>query len=333
MSLNRPSFDSLPLRKDGPHGNAWGLFGDSDELGMLNLLVPSVTASAAAEIKEGVRIPTDWPMNRMSEPCFGRIPFKHEVKHKAPRSVNDDILSFNTQSSSQWDGFRHYGYQKEQLWYNGRTIDDILSSKEMGTHGKFSSSIRRVPPLMSLAWVENGGIVGRGVLLDYASWAEAKGIAVECFKTAPITTSVLKEVAQSQNTTFREGDILFIRTGWTKQYEALSQAQCHDLAQMTSPPAIGLESSEATLRWLWEIGFAAVAGDQPSFEAWPCQNTDYWLHEWLLAGWGVPIGELFDLERLSQECKKRKRYTFFFSSMPLYVPGGVASPPNGVAIL
>lgn len=135
MTFKRPSFDSLPLRKDGPHGNAWGLFGDTDELGMLNLLQPSVTAGAAAEIKEGVRVPTDWALDRMSEPCFGRVPFKHEVKHKAPRSVNDDILSFNTQSSSQWDGFRHYGYQKEKRWYNGRTINDILSSKVMGTHG------------------------------------------------------------------------------------------------------------------------------------------------------------------------------------------------------
>ena len=31
------------------------------------------------------------------------------------------------------------------------------------------------------------------------------------------------------------------------------------------------------------------------------------------------IGELFDLESLSVECQKRKRWTFFFSSMPLKV--------------
>lgn len=54
-------------------------------------------------------------------------------------------------------------------------------------------------------------------------------------------------------------------------------------------------------------------------EAWPCQNTEFWLHEWLLAGWGMPIGELFDLEQLSEECKKRERWSFFFSSMPLKV--------------
>lgn len=89
----------------------------------------------------------------------------------------------------------------------------------------------------------------------------------------------------------------------------------------------------------------------PSMEAWPCQDKRFWLHEWLLAGWGMPIGELFDLERLSEVCRGEGRWSFFFSSVPLKVrifflrtsvymkmltvkvPGGVASPPNGVAIL
>lgn len=168
-------------------------------------------------------------------------------------------------------------------------------------------------------WVENGGIVGRGVLLDYVAWAEAKGKPIECFQTSSIPVSVLQEVAASQNTRFRPGDILFVRTGWTKAYEKLSTEECQQLASRIPPSLIGVESSEATLRWIWGQGFSAVAGDMPSFESWPCQNTDYWLHEWLLSGWGVPIGELFDLERLSQECRKRGRWSFFFSSMPLKV--------------
>ncbi|KAH7143648.1 hypothetical protein EDB81DRAFT_857124 [Dactylonectria macrodidyma] len=313
---SKPSFDSLPLRKDGPHGNAWGLFGDDDECGMLNLLTPEVIAKAASEIRDGVRVSTDWPLDRMANPCFGRAPFTHTIKTKTPRSVNDDSLAFNTQSSSQWDGFRHYAYQKEKLWFNGKTLDDLLTTSAIGTQ----------------AWVERGGIVGRGVLLDYASWAEAKGLTPALFETTPINVSTLKEVAASQGTTFQEGDILFIRSGWVRGYNQLSDNECQALADKASPPAIGIESSEETLRWLWDESFSAVAGDHPSMEAWPCQNPDFWLHEWLLAGWGMPIGELFDLEQLSEECKKRRRWSFFFSSVPLKVPGGVASPPNGVAI-
>ena len=56
------------------------------------------------------------------------------------------------------------------------------------------------------------------------------------------------------------------------------------------------------------------------------------MHEVLLAGWGMPIGELFDLEALAQHCKQIKRWSFFLTSEPVNVPGGVASPPNALAI-
>jgi hypothetical protein len=57
------------------------------------------------------------------------------------------------------------------------------------------------------------------------------------------------------------------------------------------------------------------------------------MHEVFLAGWGMPIGEMFDLEALAVECRKRDRWTFFLCSEPLNVKGGVASPPNAIAIL
>ena len=170
------------------------------------------------------------------------------------------------------------------------------------------------------------------MLLDYAAWCDQNGVPVEPFTTTSIPAATLQKVASSQGTSLRRGDILLVRSGWLRGFEQLTDAQRADLAAIQNPPAIGLESSEATLRWAWDQGFAAVGGDQPSLEAWPCQNKDFWLHEWFLAGWGLPIGELFDLERLSEECRRQKRWTFFFSSIPLNVPGGVASPPNGVAI-
>ncbi|KAJ6441095.1 cyclase protein [Purpureocillium lavendulum] len=305
-ATTKPPFDALPLRKDGPRGNAWGLFGADDECGMLNLLTPETTQAAAREITDGTRVSTDWPLNSMAQPCFGRRPLVHALKEKAPRVVNDDELTFNTQSSSQWDGFRHFGYQKERVFFNGRTQQELNTTTVNGIH----------------AWVEKGGIVGRGVLLDYAAWADANGIAVKPFSTVSIPVSTLKQVAASQGiSSFRPGDILFIRSGWNRAYRALDAAGRQALADYAVPPAIGIESSEATLRWLWDESFAAVAGDHPSMEAWPCQDPKHWLHEWLLAGWGMPIGELFDLERLSEECRKRNRYTFFFSSVPLNGPG------------
>ena len=72
-----------------------------------------------------------------------------------------------------------------------------------------------------------------------------------------------------------------------------------------------------------------------AFEAGSFLSTEhetYGIHPVCLAGWGLPIGELFDLEALSEKCAELRRWTFFMTSEVLNVPGGVASPPNALAI-
>jgi len=104
-----PPFEALPLVADGPPGNAWGLFGAKDELGMLNLLTPEVVRNAAKEIRDGIRFPLDWPLDEPLMPTGGREVLRHEIQHHSkPTIMNDDVVYFNTQSSTQWDGFRHY---------------------------------------------------------------------------------------------------------------------------------------------------------------------------------------------------------------------------------
>jgi hypothetical protein len=170
-----------------------------------------------------------------------------------------------------------------------------------------------------LVWVENGGIVGRGVLLDYLSWAESEDIKISQLEKIEIPISDLEKVAASQGVEFKPNDILFIRTGYVQALASLPLDEAKFYATNLPNAAIGVKACEETLRWLWEKEFAAVAGDQPAFEAVPFQNNEHWLHEWLLAGWGMPIGELFDLEKLAEECKRLKKWSFFFSSVPLKV--------------
>lgn len=55
-------------------------------------------------------------------------------------------------------------------------------------------------------------------------------------------------------------------------------------------------------------------------------------HEVALAGWGMPIGELLDLEKLAELAEKNHRWTFFLSVCPLNVEGGIATPANTLAI-
>ncbi|OCL06300.1 hypothetical protein AOQ84DRAFT_411421 [Glonium stellatum] len=335
----RPPFSSLPLDPTGPPGNAWGLYGTSDSLGALNLLTPATVAAAATEIKTGERVSLDWPLNKPSYPSFDRNPFESKIvnrsKGEQKRSVNDDVLHFNTQCSSQWDGFRHYGYQKAKKYYNGHTQKELENPGVIGID----------------AWVEKGGIVGRGILLDYVSFCEKHSLALSAFTSTAIPLSHLCELIAEQNISFRAGDILFLRSGFTTAYERLSIDEQKALAERPSPDFIGLEATTGVLRWIWESGFAAVASDAPSFERAPIAGPhtakggqwkgEAWegeivggglLHQWLLGGWGLPIGEMFDLEALSKKCAELGRSSFFVSSVPLKVPGGVASPPNAVAI-
>ena len=175
------------------------------------------------------------------------------------------------------------------------------------------------------AWASNGGIVGRGILLDYCSWASKNSVPLEPLSSTGIPFSHLQRVITDQNVTFRSGDILFIRSGFTAAYDALSPAEQLALSKRPRPEFMGVEPTKENLQWLWESQFAAVAGDAPAFERSPVgQGKDendapppVTLHQWLLGGWGMPIGELFDLEDLAEHCRKTGRWSFFLSSVPL----------------
>jgi hypothetical protein len=117
MSIELPPFDALPLDKNGPPGNAWGLFGAADQLGRLNLLTNETVQLAASEqIKIGQRVSLDWPLSKPAHPFFNRQVFYHHIQHKAPRTVNDDVILFNTQCGTQWDGLRHFGASYQNLF-------------------------------------------------------------------------------------------------------------------------------------------------------------------------------------------------------------------------
>ena len=170
---------------------------------------------------------------------------------------------------------------------------------------------------------ESGGITGRGVLIDYAEWAARNAIQTEALESRIISLEHLQAVIEEHNIEIRRGDIVFFRTGFTKAYNELDKAARKAMPSRPEPDFAGVEATEALLRWLWKLQPAAVAGDAPSFERSPIAGAhadpNFRLHEWLLAGWGMPIGEMFDLEALSRHCKEIRRYTFFVASMPLKV--------------
>lgn len=177
-------------------------------------------------------------------------------------------------------------------------------------------------------------ITGRGVWLDWASYAKDESIKYSPFDRFGIPLTQLLEVAERQHTTFVQGDILFIRIGLLEAYMSLSFEERVALPDRTIRASCGVEASEDAIRWHRQNRFAAVASDTVAYEAWPSPNpAGVTMHEVFLSGRGMPIGESFDLEALARHCRKADSWSFFLVSVPLRIPSGVASPPNAEAIM
>lgn len=76
-----------------------------------------------------------------------------------------------------------------------------------------------------------------------------------------------------------------------------------------------------------------VLTDNTDDVVYPPPKDGSHLHQWILPHAGIPIGELWDLEALSQACALHKKWTFLLMSAPLNIKGLVASPPNAIALL
>lgn len=109
--------------------------------------------------------------------------------------------------------------------------------------------------------------IGRGVLIDYAGWAEKKGIEYSTFSTHQVRLSDIQEIATECGITFQKGDILFVRVGVTKEWDTvMTDAQKQEYSDNSSPSHAGVEATPDVLRWLWDTGFCAIASDAISWE-------------------------------------------------------------------
>jgi Putative cyclase len=269
---NLPDFDSLPAVKDMPQGCAWGVFdkdGKKDHLGCINLLTPSVVKEAYKEAREGISVSLNWPIGAINTPGFLRKGLVHKVISfkEGPFDLHgfDDEVEFNTQCSSQWDSLVHFHHQPTGTGYNGCKPTVAQLEQTFGNE----DTKDELPTLQH--WHARGGMVGRGVLLDYRAYAEAKGIKYDCFSDHAITVKDLEAVAEHQGTKFKHGDVLIVRSGFTEDLEAPAKLQEESLG---SHKCVGVEGSVATARWVWNHHFSAVAGDAIAFEQLPPKRED-----------------------------------------------------------
>ncbi|KAJ6103547.1 hypothetical protein N7512_010627 [Penicillium capsulatum] len=316
-----PSRKSLPSLPNAPKDAAW-VWGRTTsianhwKLGRVNLLTPERIREAASYIRTG-----EVAVLKLI-PLFHREQFIHEIKSTVPETAFDDIFYMNTQISSQWDGLRHMAHVDSKTFYNGAKTHNFIGPDADST----SCSIHH--------WASHG-IVGRAVLLDYWGYSQKIGITFDHYTAHEITYRDLEQCGKWQGLDIRPtsqggdievGDILLLRTGFIASYNTKDPGEREVAASkpFSEQEFAGLSREESILDWLHDCYFAAVAGDAPAFEAWGTkQSTEglTYLHEAILALWGMPLGELWDLEVLARMCREQERWIMFLTSSPANVHG------------
>jgi len=317
-----PAYDDLPLDTDGV-ATAWGLFGDDDSIGRLNLITHATVLDALKLGRRGARFGLDAPVDQFDPPLdITRSNPVHRVLQGGADGVEDldDALDdYFPQISSQWDSLAHIA-ARPNIFYNNRSLDDVLvQGRNTIDH-----------------WTKQG-VVTRAVLLDIP---RARQLAPDVIPDSvhgavALSVNALEAARAASGTAFSPGCAIVIRTGFLDWYRGLDREERVALSGDLVAP--GIEHSEEMARYLWDSGASAVVSDSFATEVWPPDFSSEaapfgFLHRVLIGRLGFAIGELWDLEELARDCAHDGVYEFLLMSAPLNVRGGIGSPANALAI-
>ena len=316
-----PRFSELPIKPDKPKESSWGVFGDDDELGCLNFLSADGVVEAARLVRKGMVFRLDTKINYAKPPLFARAPAKHNImsfERFGLLGFDDSLDSYNTQEGSQWDGLAPRRQPALPGVLQRREIErDQGRPRRTTQHPQVGEQIGRAA--QSCSTPSDTGM--------------SHGRTIDPLKSERYSLDDLKETAVAQGVELKPGTILLIRTGWMQAYLAASPADKTAMAPLEGLKACGIEDTSAMVEWFWDNRIAAVGTDCPAVEPWPWDfKNEGALHYRTLCLLGLPIGEQFNLEELAADCAADKRYEFMLVSVPINLEGGIASPPNAVAI-
>jgi kynurenine formamidase len=313
--MTLPSYDQLPPAPEGGR-SAWGMFGDDDNVGLLNLLTPERIHAAAQLIRRGLVFPMDMPLGSITPPLFARRTApRHHVVHLPGTYFFDDVYdNFYPQASSQWDSLGHVGYSVN-AYYNAATEEDIAC----GRRNTIEHWARR-------------GIAGRVVILDLVRTLRDDGRSYNPGTSTAFTVDDLEAARRRSSVDFRTGDIILLHTGFAAWYVNAPEAERSQVAAgMTTP---GIAPGEDMCRYLWNTHASAVVSDTFAVEVQPPRSTvaTEFLHRILIGLFGMALGEMWWTEDLAAQCDRDKVYEAFLVSAPMHAVGGVGSPANALVI-
>jgi len=313
-------------------GTNWGKWGANDELGTLNYITPEVVRNATRLVKKSIVYSLSLPV-AADQPSSNRRLLRHTISTGQGSGSRpfypEDWLSLPTHGTTHWDGLAHvFGEGKMYNGYDARAYITPLGALKNGIEHASNK------------------IITRGVLVDIARY---KGVN----RLAPgyvITVADVEEAARKQGVSFREGDVVLLRTGWLSMFYELAKSLPGGVNSIYEPdskegkiflagePGIGWEVSQ----WLKKQRSAAVAIDNLFLEALPCEpeaarkighpGFDKPINYELIRNQGMTLGKLFRLDELAEACAADGVYEFLFIAPPMKLTHATGSPTNPLAI-
>lgn len=285
----------------------WGRWGNTDEVGALNLIGPEQVLAGMGLARRGKVIPLGMdlgpatavpPHRKRPERFMTRDGGDYAAGARQPHGFQfaEEVWSLAAHTGTHIDALAH-AWSGDQL-YNGHPGHGTRS-----TTGAQRCGADKLLPMIT-----------RGVLIDLVGEGPPLG------PTESISADRLRSAYQEAGVAPRAGDVVLIRTGWLAHAGAKGPRYFH------SEP--GLDASAA--RWLAEVDVSAVGTDNYAIEVQPSEEgTMFPVHQILLRDHGVPLIEGVVLEELAAEATPE----FCFVAAPLPLVGGTASPVCPLAVL
>ena len=282
-------------------------FGPDDQVGATNRITPAVTKAAAAEIQSGAVISMAYNLID-GVPLFGT------------RFTKTMLTTASLTPGAE--------YGKNKLTY---MEDTYLSQSHVGTHidgmghiGVLDCYYNQTP--MGKFVTQNGikklglenlkSFATRGVIIDMVKvFQEANKLKTNAACRTPcldggsvITEADIQAGLKMYNVTLREGDAVFIHTGWG---DLFNQFPAQNANYNKAEPGI----SKSAANWLASQKVVLVGTDTWAVEVIPGEDAQeaFPVHVILLTDNGIHIVENVRTDLIAAEAASSKRATFLLS--------------------
>jgi kynurenine formamidase len=298
-------------------------FGKDDQTGATNRVTPSVTKAAAAEIQTGKVTTLTNPLVD-GVPLFGSRFTKTvltAVSLVPGAAYGENNLTFmedtwlsQSHVGTHLDGMGHIG--RGDCYYNQTAMGKFINQNNMTKLG--------LEHLKSFAT--------RGVVIDLVRVYQAANklksntaCRKPCLdKGTVVTAEDVQAGLKMYNVTLREGDAVFLNTGWG---DIFAQYPAQNALYNSGEPGLGKDAA----KWLIDQKVILVGADTWAVEVIPGESPKeaFAVHQMLLTDNGIHIIENARTDLIADEAAATKRATFFLN---MSVPKAVGLTGNFVGI-